>query len=232
MIRSIAISVLVSSAGLVGCVDKSPPPPRVAVPRDAGEGPIRRSDPVKPMPGEAARAEPPPPAFDDPALIEQETPERRAFVQAYKQVGRPLLIVEGLNQTDIAGGSADRPVALVFSDWLRSDGAVSITTARGDRAKPDVVIELAVADDKDRPAVNLSARAINVADNVLLGQAMVDMPKPADRAAINRYTRFLARKLMNDMTRTWNNAPVQPMMPIEPVAPAKPQAAPGTLPSR
>jgi len=137
-----------------------------------------------------------------------------------------------LNQTDIAGGSADRPVALVFSDWLRSDGAVSITTARGDRAKPDVVIELAVADDKDRPAVNLSARAINVADNVLLGQAMVDMPKPADRAAINRYTRFLARKLMNDMTRTWNNAPVQPMMPIEPVAPAKPQAAPGTLPSR
>jgi hypothetical protein len=227
MIRIVAVTTLVASFAAIGCVDKSPPPPRVAVPQDASEGPLRRSEAQKPMPADLARAEPPPPAFDDVAIIDQEMPERREFVRAYNNVGRPLLIVEGLNQTDIAGTSADRPVALMFSDWLRADGAVNIATARGERAKPDVVIELAVAGEGDREAVNLSARAINVGDNVILGQAMVDMPKPVDRGGINRYTRFLARKLMNDMTRTWQSAPVaparvEPVAPVEPIAPVAP----------
>lgn len=241
MFRWIVITGTVFALAGAGCVDNSPPPPRVDIPRDAGDGPVRRSDPQKPMPADIARTELAPPAFDDVAIVDQEMPERRPFVDAYTRVGRPLLIIEGWNQADLASNTNDRPVALVFSDWMRCDGAVSITSARGERANPDVAIELAILDTNDRDAVNLSARAVNVSDNLLLGQAMVDMPKPADRGSINRYTRFLARKLMADMTRTWNNAPPPPANALPPqVEPPRPESrpaapqptlVPGTAPS-
>lgn len=229
------------AAGLAcatGCADNSPPPPEVAVPRDASEGPLRRSDPVKPMPGQAPRADEfragdgrlPPPPFDDPALIDQEMPERRGFVAAYNAVGRPTLLIEGINQSNLFLG-ADRPAYLVFSDWMRCDGAVSVLAERG-AVNPDVLIEFHVdggGEDDNRGALNLTARAMNTADRMLLGQAMVDMPVPADRQAINRYTRFLARKLMSDMERAWSADLARPRA-VEPPAPA-PAPVPAPVPA-
>jgi hypothetical protein len=109
---------------------------------------------------------------------------------------------------DAAADADSRPIAVMLAEWMRAGGAVTIVTARGQRANPDVVIELATNDGGgNRGAVNIVARASNVVDNTLLGQAMVDMPTPADRQAINRFTRFLARKLMTDMTQAWRNLP-------------------------
>lgn len=213
MFRSMICGAMI--AAMCGCVDNSPPPPRVGVPRDPGEGLVRQREPQKPMPGVGSSdpTQPPPPAFDDVPLVDQEMPEKRAFIEAYNAVGRPTIIVEGVHQSDLNINPGDRAVALVFADWMRCDGAVTMVTARGDRAQPDVVIELVINGEGDRPAVNMSARASNARDNVLLGQAMVDMPKPTDRGGINRYTRFLARKLMSDMTRSWANLP--PARPVE-----------------
>lgn len=210
---------------MVGCADRTPPPPRISVPRDAGEGMVRQTDPVKPMPSQvqpATGAPLAPPPFEDAALVDQEIPERAAFVAAYNAVGRPVIVVEGPDRTDVVSGqAASRPVAMMFIEWMRADGAVTIVTARGQNAVPDVQIEISADDGGgNRGAVNIAARASNVRDNVLLGQAMVDMPVPADRQAINRYTRFVARKMMSDMTRSWRNLP----------PPAQPERAPSPLP--
>lgn len=219
--RLIPLMILPVTLGVgAGCVDNSPPPPQVAVPRDASEGPLRRSDPVKPMPppspqrstDDAANADVAPPPFDDAALLGQEIPEQAEFVAAYQAVGRPVLLVEGLNRSNPSVGT-DRPAYLVFTDWMRCEGAVTVLSERGGDVAPDVVIEFHVdggGDVEKRGALNLSARAVNASDRVLLGQAMVDLPVPADRQAINRYTRFLARKLMSDMSRTWSRAPSMP----------------------
>ena len=48
---------------------------------------------------------------------------------------------------------------------------------------------------------------------VLTDIAVVDVPTPLDKAQINDYTRYLARKLMDDMTQTWAAAPMRDHRP-------------------
>ena len=43
------------------------------------------------------------------------------------------------------------------------------------------------------------AEALNVGDGRSLGRAVVDVPAPLDKPKINRYTHFMARKLMDGM---------------------------------
>jgi hypothetical protein len=56
----------------------------------------------------------------------------------------------------------------------------------------------------DQVVVLLVAEAINIRGGELLGHASVEMPTPVDRFALNNYTRFLARKLIHEMTNTWS----------------------------
>jgi hypothetical protein len=58
--------------------------------------------------------------------------------------------------------------------------------------------------------VRLIAEALNTRGGQSIGRAVVDIPPPLEKTTINKYTRFVARKLMDDMTGTWNNAPVAP----------------------
>ena len=92
--------VAVGLVGLVGfsagCVDRTPPPPDAPVPQSRG-GSFRDADPVKrdARPGEddeRAGVLPPPP-FNDVPLVTQDTPEQRAFIEAYNNVGRPRMVV-------------------------------------------------------------------------------------------------------------------------------------------
>ncbi|HRK31682.1 MAG TPA: hypothetical protein PLD59_11435 [Tepidisphaeraceae bacterium] len=233
MFLRIVLSVLIISFGAAGCVDKSPPPPRVAVPQNAGDGALRRSDPQKPMPYELSRNQLPPPAFDDVAMIDQEMPERQAFLNAYERVGKPVIRIDNARQE--SDNSENTAVILQFIDWLRCGGKVDVLTPGAKSATADIAVLLSidvVRDDRNTvQAVRLAAIAKNVGDELLLGQGLVDMPQPIDRQAINRYTRFVARKLMSDMTGTWESAPRAVAPPLEapaPAAPALPPAAPGS----
>ena len=75
--------------------------------------------------------------------------------------------------------------------------------------------------------VRLIAEAINTQGGESIGRAFVDVPPPLEKTKINDYTRFLARKLMYDMTRTWSNPrPASPLQPDQ----GTPQSAPSAIP--
>jgi hypothetical protein len=53
--------------------------------------------------------------------------------------------------------------------------------------------------------------ALNVKGGERIASAWVDVPPPLEKTTINRYTRFLARKLMDGMLGAWSAPP--PAMP-------------------
>jgi hypothetical protein len=85
-------------------------------------------------------------------------------------------------------------------------------------------------------AVRIVAEAVNTRGGQSIGRAVVDVPPPLEKRQMNKYTRFLARKLMDDMTGTWQNMPATSperpssppaarapaVPPVEPTAPATP----------
>ena len=68
--------------------------------------------------------------------------------------------------------------------------------------------------------VRVVAEAINTKGGESLGRAFVDAPLPLEKQSINRYTRFLARKLMDGMIGAWYAPqPDEPKATIETPAP-------------
>ena len=69
--------------------------------------------------------------------------------------------------------------------------------------------------------VRVIAEAINIKGGQSIGRAVVDFLPPLEKTTLNKYTRYLARKLMDDMTGTWVNfaAPPQPPPSTQPVRP-------------
>jgi hypothetical protein len=119
----------------------------------------------------------------------------------------------------------------ILTDFLACQGAVEImspTMARQklsseqisdlQSGKPRVLREIAQQLDADvlvqvsaRPTrqtpdgleVRLVGEAVNIKGGQQVGRAVVDIPAPLDKPALNKYTRFVARKLMMDMTQAW-----------------------------
>jgi hypothetical protein len=211
----------------LGC-QPAPPPPRVPVPTDDQRATLREREEMRPLP---------PPAYEDPSLappfadvpiVSQRPPEQRAFVDAYRAAGSPRMTLFVAAQEGGGPGVAAidfDAVETIMSDWLASNGQVTVVAptvarrrlndaqARSDLAQQlgaDVVIYVRAAptptstDSKD---LRLVAQAINARGGESIGRAVVDVPPPLDKAQINDYTRFLARKLMDDMVQTWNAAP-------------------------
>jgi pyruvate/2-oxoglutarate dehydrogenase complex dihydrolipoamide acyltransferase (E2) component len=93
------------------------------------------------------------------------------------------------------------------------------------------------------------AEAINTKGGESLARAVVDVPPPLEKTTINKYTRFLSRKLMDGMMSAWlvpasaqqqeqpapppaAQAPAQPPPPVAPQsAPPPPAPAPAAAPS-
>src|SRR5262249_9587484 len=128
----------------------------------------------------------------------------------------------------------------ILTDWIASNGQVTVvspTLARArltqaQIAKLEAGEALVLADLAQRldggifiqvqahptrqsygPAVRLVAEAINVRGGQSLGRAVVDVPPPLDKNQLNKYTRFIARKLMDDMTGAWLSGPPQTTTP-------------------
>jgi len=74
----------------------------------------------------------------------------------------------------------------------------------------------------------LTGEAVNIKGGQQIARAVVDIAPPFDKSTLNRYTRFVARKLMMDMTQAWSsgeapqtNPPEKPREEKPPVGPEK-----------
>lgn len=80
--------------------------------------------------------------------------------------------------------------------------------------------------------VRMVAEAVDLKhDGASLARAVVDVPPPMDKQQINKYTRFLARKLMDGMIVTWQAAGATQGNP-PPTGNVQPEPAPTPTPTQ
>ena len=145
----------------------------------------------------------------------------------------------------------------ILTDWLAADGQVEIVSpvmVRGrlsdeqvkelQSGRPRMLGEIAKELDADilvqvqaRPTrqtrqgleVRMLAEAINVSrGGQSIARAVVDVPPPLDKPKINKYTRFVARKLMDGMIGTWGG--YQPPARDRGAPPGAPGTGPASAP--
>jgi hypothetical protein len=58
--------------------------------------------------------------------------------------------------------------------------------------------------------VRLVGEALNTKGGQQIGRAVVDIKPPLEKTTLNKYTRYIARKLMMDMTQAWSSAEPAP----------------------
>ena len=98
----------------------------------------------------------------------------------------------------------------------------------------DVLIQVQAHPTRQTPQgleVRLVAEAMNTKGGQSLARATVDMEPPLTKTQINRYTRWLARKLMKDMTYTWSAPPPPEMRAADAQVTPPPAPAPGPSPA-
>jgi hypothetical protein len=262
--KLVALMLMMIAVLNQGCRDNSPEVQRVPVPEPGRDTTWRTEyDRPKPLPGPEDRGQAGAAPFADEPLLVDVPAEAKAFVNVYKQVGKPRIVVfvnRGLDgqilpvtdagparesrDTYLRSGQYDEASAkaidyemmeLLMADWMSADNQVTIVsprTARRDLSeqeikdlqagKPQVLGELARKLDADvliqvqaKPTrqtlsgleVRVIAEAINIKGGESLARAAVDVQPPLDKVQTNKYTRFLARKLMDGMTATWSAPP-------------------------
>ena len=152
-------------------------------------------------------------------------------------------------EDELAAHSIDfAAMEAILEDWLSCNGQVTLispTAARqrlseqqlkdlqsgdpnvakhlADQLAADVVVQVQVQPTRqaDQAAEQLVAEAVNVRGGQSIARAVVDVLPPLDEAQINKYTRYVARKMMDEMTATWTAAPsALPPAATPPPAPA------------
>lgn len=107
----------------------------------------------------------------------------------------PIMARQRLTDEQLAELQAGRPQAL--SEVAQQLGA-------------DVLVQVQARPTRQTPQglhVRIIAEAINTQGGESIARAMVDVPPPLEKTTLNRYTRFLARKLMDGMIQTWTAPP-------------------------
>ena len=236
---------------LIGCT--SPAPQRVAVPpRDQAKdyGRVHDGDEMKPLPAPPERETALPRPYDDAPLVGQRPPEQREFLEAYDRVGRPRFMVTA-SKSDV--GEVDlAAVESLLSDWLSAGGRVTLlspsvapapaTNSASPQADADILVRSQInARDagQDHREARIITEAFNTRGGESIARAVVDVAMPLEKARLNEATRFIARKLMDEMTESWNRladaprttaAPPPPQAPAGPVPPPSPAIVPAPAP--
>jgi len=118
----------------------------------------------------------------------------------------------------------------ILTDWFSSGGAIAVISSQAarqalgaqaqtldtgqnvngkevsDKTRADVLVIVRAQftrQGSNGPAVRLVAESSNLVGGESIGRAVVDVPPPLDKPQLNSYSRFLARKLMKDMTGSW-----------------------------
>lgn len=236
MLRTFALSAigLLSAVAYVGCT--APSPGRVNVPmrdRVSTSSPRYQHDEMKPLPKLEPVSKIPRP-YDDAPLVSQRPPEQRAFLEAYERVGRPRMMIMAMGpdgskaadkQYDL--GAIDyAAVEAVLSDWLSANGAVSLISPRvttvtpaelttkpapASEADADILVRVQIHPGRSQvKEARLITEAVNTRGGDSLARAVVDVPAPLERERLNEATRFVARKLMDEMTESWSRMNAAP----------------------
>jgi hypothetical protein len=142
----------------------------------------------------------------------------------------------------------------ILTDWFSGGGKVTLVSAKlseaqigqvqngafdglkelSDKQQVDVLIFVRASETKQSPRgleVRLVGEAINTVGGESLGRAVVDAPPILEKRVLNEYTRFVARKLMKDMTQSWNNPPMRRAAQEQPQQPL-PRVEPSTRPAQ
>jgi hypothetical protein len=279
------------SLPLMGCRDNEPPVPRTPPPAPGYEVGPREYERPKPMPPqhEAGAAFPQP--FEDEPLLIDNPPEAKRFVEIYRKVGQPRILVfvnrtlEGQMVPPSGGGGGararsnergerageflkpseydrelrSRPIDFalfetLLTDWISADNQVTVispTMARKkltdeqiknlEAGRPQVLSELARQLDADiliqvqahatrqthdGLELRIVGEAINIQGGESLARGGVDMLPPLEKTQMNRYTRFLARKLMDGMSASWSAPPAPQGDAAAPEKPEVPKSEP------
>jgi hypothetical protein len=90
----------------------------------------------------------------------------------------------------------------------------------------DVLVQVTAHPTRQTPyglEFRLVGEALNIKGGQQVGRAVVDIPPPLDKPTLNRYTRFMARKLMMDMTQSWSSTEPAPAPRNAPPAAPEPE---------
>jgi hypothetical protein len=86
------------------------------------------------------------------------------------------------------------------------NGRPQVLSEVAEELNADILIQIQIHPTKQTRnglEVRLVAEAINTKGGVSLARAIVDIPPPLDKPEINKYSRWVARKLMDGMTASW-----------------------------
>ncbi len=253
-------TLLLASIGLFaamvesGCTSPAPRP--VAVPPTQPvvmSGPVHEHEHMKPLPPQHRASQVPPP-YNDVPLVSQTPPEQPAFLDAYQRVGHPRMMIMAI------GPDGSRPadksyktgpidydaIETVLGDWLSCNGAVNLVSPHVAPATPpepttkpapapqidaDVLIRVDVHPRRnDVKEVRLITEAINTRGGESIGRAVVDVPTPLERKNLDEATHYIARKLMDEMTQSWQQMLANRSQPA-PAQPAEPESTDGAMTS-
>jgi len=114
-------------------------------------------------------------------------------------------------------------------------GQVQNGAAVAERLRADVLVlvraEATRQVGQGVPEVRMVADASNLKGGESLARAVVDVPPPLEKTRLNNYTRFVARKLMRDMTGAWNEFGAPPPPETAPAPPPESAAPPPPPPA-
>jgi hypothetical protein len=240
-------------AAMIGGGCKVPAPRPVAVPPTQPvviSGPVHEHEPMKPLPPQRRESQVPAP-YNDVPLVSQKPPEEPAFLDAYQRVGRPRMMIMAISPDGSRAGDESYPtgpidygaIEAVLSDWMSCGGAVNLVSPHVAPATPpaptsqpapapqidaDILVRVEVHPARsDVKEVRLITEAVNTRGGESIGRAVVDVPTPLERKNLDEATRFIARKLMDEMTQSWNQMLADRSQP----AAAQPAASePATMP--
>jgi hypothetical protein len=223
--RSIVISII-AFAWLTGCSD-SPPPRATTVPASI-------PDPVKPISDPNASIQPgydDPPLVnqqlpEEPRFVQAYVAVGRPRIMIF--VNHTL---DG-NLLPVNDAATLATIETTLTDWMSAQGQTTIISPISARQKltepeladlqsghpqmigpiagklqADVLVQVECRPSKqaDQPLlVTMIAQALNTKSGQQLAQASVQTSLPMDNPTVSRTTRIIARKLMDEMTNTWN----------------------------
>ena len=96
------------------------------------------------------------------------------------------------------------------------EGRPKVLSEIAEQLNADILVQVQARptrQSRERLEIRVIAEAINTRGGQSIGRAFVDVPLPLEKTQINYYTRYLARKLMDDMTGSWSSPQPQAAPP-------------------